>query len=84
MIDAIIAAIRASDDKPAARHALMAAPFEFSEAQAKYILDMTLSRLTRLGRSEYEEEMAKLLAEITGLQASSTTPRCCARSSRTR
>ena len=34
MIDEIIAAIRASEDKAAARDALMAEPFEFSEVQA--------------------------------------------------
>ena len=40
--------------------ALMAEPFSFSEEQANHILDMTLGRLTRLGRTELEEEMAKL------------------------
>jgi DNA gyrase subunit A len=69
MIDAIVAAIRASDDKPAARVALMAEPFEFSEVQAEHILDMTLSRLTRLGRSDLEDEMAKLRQTITDLQS---------------
>ena len=69
MIDAIIALIRASDDKPSARDGLMAAPFEFSEIQAEHILDMTLSRLTRLGRSQLEEELAKLLETIAELQA---------------
>ena len=43
MIDAIIAAIRASADKAAARDALMAEPFEFTEVQAEHILDMPLS-----------------------------------------
>ncbi len=69
MIDAIIAAIRASDDKPAAREALMAEPFEFSEEQAEHILDMTLSRLTRLGRAQLEEEMAQLRQTIAELEA---------------
>ncbi len=69
MIDAIIAAIRASDDKSAARTALMAAPFEFSDRQAEHILDMQLSRLTRLGRSQLEEEMAQLRQTILELQA---------------
>jgi DNA gyrase subunit A len=68
MIDAIIAAIRASDDKAAARVALMAEPFEFSELQAEYILDMQLSRLTRLGRTELETEMAKLRETIAELE----------------
>jgi DNA gyrase subunit A len=69
MIDEIIATIRASDDKPAARVALMAEPFEFSEVQAEHILDMTLSRLTRLGRSELDNEMEKLRATIAELQS---------------
>jgi DNA gyrase subunit A len=69
MLDAVIAAIRGSDDRPAALEALRATPFEFSEEQANHILDMTLSRLTRLGRSNLEEEMAKLLEEIAELES---------------
>ena len=68
LIDAIIAAIRASADKPAARDALMTAPFEFSEFQAEHILDMQLSRLTRLGRAQLEEEFAQLRETIVELQ----------------
>ena len=68
LIDEIIAAIRASDDKSSAREALMAAPFEFSTEQAEHILDMQLSRLTRLGRSQLEEEMAKLRETIAELE----------------
>ncbi|MCB0986167.1 MAG: DNA gyrase subunit A [Microthrixaceae bacterium] len=69
LIDEIIATIRASADKDAARTALQAAPFEFSEVQAEYILDMQLHRLTRLGRAQLEEEMAKLRATIAELEA---------------
>jgi DNA gyrase subunit A len=69
MLDAVIATIRGSDDRPAARVALMTAPFEFSEEQANHILDMTLGRLTRLGRSELEEEMARLRETIAELQS---------------
>jgi DNA gyrase subunit A len=69
MLDLVIAAIRGSDDRGAARFALMAAPFEFSEEQANHILDMTLGRLTRLGRSELEDEMAKLRETIAELQS---------------
>ncbi len=69
LIDEIIAAIRASADKAAAREALMAAPFEFSAEQAEHILDMQLSRLTRLGRSQLEEEMTKLRETIAELEA---------------
>ena len=69
MLDAVITTIRNSDDRPAARAALMAAPFEFSEEQANHILDMTLGRLTRLGRHELEEEMTKLRQTIAELQS---------------
>jgi DNA gyrase subunit A len=69
MIDAIIALIRGSDDRAAALAGLMAKPFEFSELQANHILDMTLARLTRLGRSRLEEEMADLQREIAELEA---------------
>jgi len=68
MLDAVIATIRNSDDRGAARQSLMASPFDFSEEQANHILDMTLGRLTRLGRHELEEEMAKLRALIAELQ----------------
>jgi DNA gyrase subunit A len=69
MLDQVIATIRGSDDRPAARAALMAAPFSFSEEQANHILDMTLGRLTRLGRSELEDEMAKLRETIAELES---------------
>jgi len=69
MLDEIIAAIRASADRGAARSALMEAPFDFSEEQATHILDMQLGRLTRLGRAELEEEMAKLRETIAELEA---------------
>jgi DNA gyrase subunit A len=69
MLDQVIATIRGSDDRPAARVALMGAPFSFSEEQANHILDMTLGRLTRLGRRELDEEMAKLRETIGELQS---------------
>ena len=69
LIDQIIATIRAAADRPAAKTALTAEPFEFSEIQADHILDMQLSRLTRLGRSSLEEEMAELRATIAELEA---------------
>ncbi len=69
MLDAVIAAIRASEDRAAARAALTAEPFSFSEEQAEHILDMTLARLTRLGRTNLEEELAELRATIAELQA---------------
>jgi DNA gyrase subunit A len=69
MIDAIITTIRNADDRPDARTKLQDAPFEFSELQAEAILDMTLARLTRLGRTNLEEELAELRATIAELQA---------------
>ncbi len=69
MLDAVIAAIRASDDRRAASTALMAEPFSFSEQQAEHILDMTLGRLTRLGRTNLEEEMEELRATIAELES---------------
>ncbi|MGH9072743.1 MAG: DNA gyrase/topoisomerase IV subunit A, partial [Acidimicrobiales bacterium] len=68
-LDAVIALIRASDDRAAAREGLMSPPFAFSEVQANHILDMTLGRLTRLGRSELEAELAQLRETIALLEA---------------
>ena len=68
-IDAIIALIRGSEDRGAAREGLMAAPFEFSDVQANHILDLTLGRLTRLARHELEDEMAQLRETIAELEA---------------
>ncbi len=69
MIDEIIAAIRASQDTAAARATLMTEPFEFSEAQANHILEMALSRLTRLGREQLETEAAEKRELIIELEA---------------
>lgn len=69
LIDEIISTIRSSEDTNAARTALMADPFLFSEVQAQYILDMALKSLTRLGRSQLEEELAELQATIAELEA---------------
>ncbi len=69
VLDEIIATIRGSDDKAAARAALMAEPFEFSELQTEAILSMTLGQLTRLGRVNLEEEMAELRATIGELES---------------
>jgi DNA gyrase subunit A len=69
VIDEIIALIKASADKGAAREGLMAEPFQFSVEQAEHILNMTLSRLTRLGREEFEKELAELRETIADLEA---------------
>jgi DNA gyrase subunit A len=69
MIDAIITAIRASDDRQAAIATLQADPFLFSDVQATHIVDMRLSQLTRLGRTNLEEELAALRETIAELEA---------------
>jgi DNA gyrase subunit A len=68
MIDAIVKAIRASKDRPAARTALMGSRFGFSEVQANHILDMPLGRLTQLGRDELAAEQRELTATIKQLR----------------
>jgi len=69
MLDAVIATIRGSDDRPSAQAALTVEPFSFSDVQAEHILDMTLARLTRLGRTNLEEELAQLHLTIAELEA---------------
>ncbi len=69
VLDAVIELIRGSDDRDSARRGLMDVPFSFTEIQANHILDLTLGRLTRLGRSELEEEMTKLRETIAQLDA---------------
>ena len=46
----------------------MAKRFGFSEIQANHILDMTLGRLTQLGREELANEKKELDATIKELQ----------------
>ena len=68
MIDAVVKAIRAAKDRAAARDALMAKRFGFTEIQANHILDMTLARLTQLGREELAKEKSELEATIKELR----------------
>jgi DNA gyrase subunit A len=65
-IDEVIAIVRASDDAATARERLMLA-FDLSEAQANYILDMPLRRLTKYSRIELEREADDLRATIADL-----------------
>lgn len=67
-IDEVIATIRASEDTADARQRLIAG-FELSEAQATYILDTPLRRLTKYDRLELERERETLRAEIDELTA---------------
>ena len=69
MIDAIVAAIRASEDRQSAIATLQEERFGFSEVQATHIVDMRLSQLTRLGRTNLEEELAALRQTIAELEA---------------
>jgi DNA gyrase subunit A len=62
-LDEVIAIIRGSQDAEAARKRLMT-KFKLSEIQANHILDMPLRRLTKLARTELEDEHKKLLADI--------------------
>ena len=64
VIDKIIKLIRESEDPTAAKAALMAAPYEFSERQAVDILDMQLRQLTRLSRIDLEKELADVQSRI--------------------
>ena len=68
-IDRIIALIRGSADRDAARQGLIAKPFNFSEIQANHILDMRLVMLTRLNGNELKEEMKQLRETIAELES---------------
>ena len=67
-IDEVIALIRSSDDAAAAKARLITV-FELSDAQAAYILDMPLRRLTRFSRIELEAERDELRTRIDELSA---------------
>ena len=69
MIDRIITAIRASENRGEARQRLMSDEFEFSQQQADHILDMTLARLTRLARNELATEYQEKLDDIAEFEA---------------
>jgi DNA gyrase subunit A len=69
MIDRVIELIRNSESAEAARDALMADPFGFSEEQATYILDMQLRRLAALERQKLREEFDTLRATIADLES---------------
>ena len=67
-IDEVIQVIRTSDDTATARERLMSV-FDLSQAQADYILEMQLRRLTRFSRIELEKEQEALKHEIEALDA---------------
>ncbi len=68
VIDEIIALVRRSEDRSAAKEGLMNAPFDFSAEQAVRILDMQLGQLTRLSRVDIEQKVAELRASIQALE----------------
>ncbi len=68
VIDEIIALVRRSEDRAAAKEGLMNAPFEFSAEQSVRILDMQLGQLTRLSRVDIEQKVAELRASIASLE----------------
>jgi DNA gyrase subunit A len=73
-IDAIIKLIRAAKTTAEARDGLIST-FEFSEIQAKAILEMQLQRLTSLERQKIEDELKELrerIAELKEILASDT------------
>ncbi len=67
-IDEVIQVIRTSDNAAAAKERLISV-FDLSEAQADYILDMPLRRLTRFSKLELEKEKAELERTIELLDA---------------
>lgn len=67
-IDEVIAIIRASGSPDEARDALIKA-FQFTEIQAKAILDMRLQRLTGLQREELVNEYNEILQRIEFLKS---------------
>lgn len=72
-IDNIIALIKKSESAAAAKVALMS-QYSFSEAQAKAILDMKLSKLAKLEKVEIENEKAELNVELARLNAILANP----------
>ncbi len=67
-IDEVIQVIRTSDDSASARERLKVV-FDLTQAQAEYILEMQLRRLTRFSRIELEKEQEDLRRTIEELDA---------------
>lgn len=66
-IDEVIQIIRSSDDSDEARSRLRLV-FDLSEAQAEYILELRLRRLTKFSRIELETEADDLRGKIAHLE----------------
>ncbi|HRW18008.1 MAG TPA: DNA topoisomerase IV subunit A [Dermatophilaceae bacterium] len=67
-IDEVIQVIRSSDTAEEARGRLIEI-FDLSEAQAEYILELRLRRLTKFSRIELEQEKTDLERDIEALRA---------------
>lgn len=67
-IDEVIEVIRTSEDADAARTRLTQV-FDLSEAQAEYILELRLRRLTKFSRLDLEREKTELTEQITKLRS---------------
>jgi len=67
-IDEVIQLIRSSDNAAAAKERLIGV-FDLSDAQADYILDMPLRRLTRFSKLELDKEKDELERTIEALDA---------------
>ncbi|WP_392542291.1 DNA topoisomerase (ATP-hydrolyzing) subunit A [Oryzobacter telluris] len=67
-IDEVIQLIRTSDDAATARARLISV-FDLSEAQAEYILELQLRRLTKFSLIELEAERDELQRQIEALEA---------------
>jgi DNA gyrase/topoisomerase IV subunit A len=61
-MDEINAVVHDSSDRPAARSALMADPFNYSDVVSTHVLDMTVSRQTIQGVEELRQEILKARA----------------------
>ena len=66
-LDAVISLIRKSKTTPEAREGLMER-FQFSELQARAILEMQLQRLTGLERQKLDDEYKEVIQHIAELQ----------------
>lgn len=73
-IDAVIATIRASEDKEEAKVNLMK-KFDFTDRQAAAILEMRLQQLANLESQKIEDELAEKLALIKELKSILESPK---------
>ena len=67
-IEEINAAVRASDDRPAAVRALCDAPFGFSEQEANHVLDIDVARQTEAGRRGLRIEIEQARERLADLE----------------